>query len=63
VQAIDGQIAALDEELQAEIAALDTSHNPATAPLATISLKSKRGDVTVQLIALAWQPAWEAAGN
>jgi hypothetical protein len=60
VQAIDQQIAALDADLQAEIGALDTSHNPATAKLETIALKPKWGDVTVQLVALAWQPGWQA---
>ena len=59
VQAIDQQIAALDADLQVEIGALDTSHNPATAKLETIALKPKRGDVTVQLVALAWAPGWQ----
>ncbi len=60
VRAIDEQIAALDAQLQADIGALDTSHNPATAPLETISLKPKHGDVTVQLLALAWHPHWRS---
>ncbi len=59
VQAIDQEIAALDAQLQAEIGALDTSRNPATAALETVALKPKRGDVTVQLITLAWRPGWE----
>lgn len=54
VGSVQAQMEELDAELQAAIASLDARYHPATEPLETISLKPKRGGVTVQLVALVW---------
>jgi len=55
IQAIDQQIAALDEELQAEVAAIEASL--AGAPLTPVSLQPKKTQITVQRVVLAWTPS------
>ncbi len=55
VQEADAEIAALNAELEREIAALEGPAN-ANAPLDVIEIKPKRGNVDVRLVALAWQP-------
>jgi tetrahydromethanopterin S-methyltransferase subunit B len=52
VEAIDRQIAELETEVEAQVAALQ-----ATEPaIETIELKPARSGVTVRLCALAWKP-------
>ena len=55
VQESDAEIAALNAELEREIAALEGTAN-ANAPLDVVEIKPKRGNVDVRLVALAWQP-------
>jgi hypothetical protein len=55
IQEVDAEIAALNAELEREIAALDGTANT-NAPLDVIEIKPKRGNVDVRLVALAWQP-------
>ncbi len=54
VDSVQGQLEEMDTTLNADIAALEATYHPATEPLETISLKPKRGGVTVQLVALVW---------
>jgi hypothetical protein len=54
------QHADLEAQLQAEIAALDTTFNPVTEQLEKVQVRPKRGDVSVGLVALAWMPTWKA---
>ena len=51
---MQAQLDEMDTTLNADIAALEATYHPATEPLETISLKPKRGGVTVQLVALVW---------
>lgn len=55
VQEAQAEIAALNADLEREIAALG-SGTDANTPLDVIEIKPKRGNVDVRLIALAWQP-------
>jgi len=55
LQEADAELAALNADLEREIAALDATAN-ANAPLDVIEIKPKRGNVDVRLVAIAWQP-------
>ena len=55
LQEAQSEIAALDAELQSEVAALEGA-NPGTLIVETIEIKPKRGGVNVRLVALAWKP-------
>ena len=56
VAAVKAQLEELETAIEAEVAGLDASYNPATEPLETVSLKPRRGGVHVRLVALAWVP-------
>jgi hypothetical protein len=58
VQEVEAEIAALNAELEREIAALEGAAN-GNPPLDVIEIKPKRGNVDVRLVVLAWQP-WVA---
>jgi Flp pilus assembly protein TadG len=62
VEAIATQIADLEAQLAADIAALD-AQAAATAPLQTIDVRPKKADITVTLVTLAWAPHWTAGGT
>ena len=49
------EVAALEAELQQEIAAMEGT-GTGTVPIESIEVKPKRGAVEVQIVALAWQP-------
>jgi len=48
------QLAALDEQIAADAAAIDAGVDAATAPLDTVSIRPKRTQVAVQRVVLAW---------
>jgi hypothetical protein len=55
VEAVNQQIADLNAELEAELAALDTKIDPATEPFETVTLRPKKTGITVRLVALGWK--------
>lgn len=58
------QLADLEAQLAAEAAEIAAAINPATEPLETITIKPKKSNVTVRLVALCWAPHWrDAAGK
>jgi Zonular occludens toxin (Zot) len=64
VEAIDQQIADLNAEFEASAAELQSTGDPSAEPLETVSIKLKKVDIAVQLVALAWAPYWrDAQGN
>ncbi len=58
VEAIKGQLAALEEQFQAEAAAL-TGQDPLTDRLETVAVRPTKAGITVRLTALAWAPFWQ----
>ncbi len=55
VAGIESQIKALDDELAAETAELESTTDAVTEKLDAVTLKPKRGSVTVKVIALVWR--------
>jgi hypothetical protein len=51
------QYAALEVELEAEVARLESAFDPAAIPLETVSVKPRKSDIEVSGLALVWQPA------
>jgi hypothetical protein len=58
VAAITQKIADLDAEFKAETATLERLLDPQTEELGTVSLKPKKVNIDVKLVALAWAPYW-----
>ncbi len=61
LQALQQQLAALDEAFKAEADALAGTRDPITAPLEALALTPTKANVAVKLVALAWVPAWRGA--
>ncbi|MBX9602067.1 MAG: hypothetical protein K2X35_13715 [Bryobacteraceae bacterium] len=51
------QIEELNQEFEAEVAALQSNIDPATEDLEVISVKARKTNINVQLVALAWKAA------
>ena len=58
VEALQAQLAELESELQAETQALEAKVDAQNEALETISIKPKKTNISVQLVALAWTPFW-----
>jgi hypothetical protein len=62
--AVRQQIQALEAELQKELAELSAATDPLTEKLESVSVRPKKGDITVRRVALVWlpyrgsEPAW-----
>lgn len=64
IESIDQQLAALNAEFEAKVAELQGAGDPTAEPLETLTIKPKKADIAVQLVALAWTPHWrDAQGN
>ena len=62
VEGYEEQIAELEKDLQADIAGLDQSFDPASLELGTETLKPTRANVKVDRVALLWLP-YDAEGG
>jgi hypothetical protein len=60
VEELRQQRADIEQQGEADIAALDAGFNPVTEALEKVGVRPKRGDVSASLVALAWEPAWKA---
>ncbi len=58
VAALQQQLADLDAQAAAESAVLQASVDPLSEVLETISVKPKKTNISVQLVALVWGPHW-----
>lgn len=58
VEALQGQLADLEAELKSETQTLETGSDAQGEQLETISVKPKKTNISVQLVALAWAPFW-----
>ncbi len=59
---LEGRLADLEAELEAEIDAMEERYDPMREELGTVDLKPRRTDLELKLVALAWIPV-EAAGE
>ena len=55
VAAVQAQLDDLNAALASEIATLDATYDPLTEALDSVTVKPKRGGITVQLVALTWK--------
>jgi len=58
VQALQSQLDDLNGEFQSEMTSLAQKFDPATESFQTISLRPKKTNINVQLVALVWLPFW-----
>ena len=58
VEAIQAQIQELDAQFQAETQALQAQSDPMNERFETVSLKPKKKDINLRVVALAWTPHW-----
>ena len=58
VEAIQAQMQDLDAQFQAETQALQSQSDPMNERLETTSLKPKKKDINLRVIALGWAPQW-----
>ena len=56
VEAMERQLADLEGQVQADVQAAAAKYDAAAAELQKVSLKPKKTEITVQLVALAWKP-------
>ena len=64
VEALKQQLADMEAEFTAEVQALESAASPATEVLDRVSVKLKKTNIAVRLIALCWMPHWQdAQGN
>ena len=59
VETIQKQLTDLTVEFEAESAELANRIDPATEVLQTVTVKPKKADIAIQLVALAWAPYWQ----
>jgi len=64
VQVLQQQLADLEADFNAEAAAMQATKDPAMENLETMSLRPKKTDISIKLVALVWLPHWQDAhGN
>jgi hypothetical protein len=59
VEALQGQLAELEAELQTETQLLDAKIDARNEQMERISIKPKKSNISVQLVSLAWAPFWQ----
>jgi hypothetical protein len=63
VESLRQQSADLEADFNAESTRLTARIDPLTEPLETVTLRPKKANITVKLVALAWTPYWlESSG-
>jgi hypothetical protein len=56
------QLADLDSQFQAEAQSLEAACDPATETFESSTLKLRKTDINVRLVALCWAPYWQKPG-
>ena len=59
VEALQQQLADLDEAFKADAEKLGASGDALTEPIETLSVRPSKQNITVKLVALAWVPRWQ----
>ncbi len=60
VEAVQGQIDALQAQFDEEVQHLTRLIDPSAEPLETVTLKPKKTNVSVRSVVLAWTPYWQS---
>jgi Helicase HerA, central domain len=58
VEAVQQQIADLDAQLKSDIDEISSATSALTAKLATVTVRPKKTNISVKMVALAWTPTW-----
>ena len=61
VEALRQQLTDLNAEFEAEAARLETRVDPQLEQLETVTIRPKKTNISVQLVALTWAPFWQDA--
>ena len=61
VESLKAQLAELDAQFSTEVAELEARLDPLTEPLETVTLKPKKTNIEVRLLALCWAPSWRTS--
>jgi glycerol kinase len=59
VETLKQQLQDLEAQFAAETKELESAINPMTEALETVSVKPKKTNISVRLVALAWTPHWQ----
>jgi hypothetical protein len=59
VEALQGQLAELEAQLQTESQELEAKIDAQNEQLETVSIRPKKTNISIQLVALAWAPFWD----
>ncbi len=59
VEAVQQQMADLQAQFDHEVAAVESTLDVQTETLESVSIRPKKSDITLQLVALAWAPYWQ----
>jgi hypothetical protein len=57
LEALRAQAAALEADLEREVAGLQAAHDPATLAVETVDVRPRKSDIEVSEVALVWRPA------
>jgi hypothetical protein len=63
VEAVQQQLTDLEAQFKADAGALTAAGDPMTEQLESVTLRPKKTDISISLVALVWAPAFEAAGG
>jgi hypothetical protein len=61
VSALQQQLADLEGQMQSEVEALTAATDPLTEALETVTVRPRKSDISVRMVALAWVPFWKDA--
>ncbi|HET7202432.1 MAG TPA: hypothetical protein VFI92_03605 [Steroidobacteraceae bacterium] len=57
IASLQQQYASIEQDLEAEVAALESDFDPAAIEVESVAVKPRKSDITVADLALVWQPA------
>jgi hypothetical protein len=63
VETLQQQLAALEEEFRLETEGLESKLDPQREELENLNVAPKKSGISVQLVALVWEPRWSGGGS
>jgi hypothetical protein len=61
VEAVQQQMAELQAQFEREVAAVESALDPQTEIFEPVSIRPRKSDINLQVVALAWVPYWQAS--